>query len=98
MRNQTGSPRAVSSSAALGGGDQRRRGGSTQYEPELDQLPGQTPTFGIAAGARSEIGMQNPPLSDSCSDTNPASALARAQRRQRVAVSSSTRGAMMVLR
>ncbi len=60
---QTGSPRAVSSSAALGGGDQRRRGGSTQYEPELDQLPGQTPTFGIAAGARSEIGMQNPPLS-----------------------------------
>jgi hypothetical protein len=27
------------------------------------QLPGQTPTFGIAAGARSEIGMQNPPLS-----------------------------------
>jgi hypothetical protein len=44
--------------AALGGGNQRRRGGSTQYEPELDQLPGQMPTFGMARGARSDVGVQ----------------------------------------
>ena len=44
--------------AALGGGDQRRRGGSTQYEPELDQLSGQMPTFGMTRGARSDTGTQ----------------------------------------